>query len=174
MLDILLKSLAYAKSVKEQSMTPWRIACAITGIALVLIYAGGANYWNQPDGWYQSLQKPSWQPPGFIFGIIWPYNFVVIGIALYAIASQARPLLVAASLTLFATSVFFALRWSYLFYFEHNFSAATNSLLITSVLTLPILAITFATSWKAAIALIPYQIWIGVATALNFNYSKIN
>jgi tryptophan-rich sensory protein len=155
-------------------MTPWRIACAIAGIALVLIYAGGANYWNQPDGWYQSLQKPSWQPPGFIFGIIWPYNFVVLGFALYAIASQARPLLVVISLTLFATSVFFALRWSYLFYFEHNFSAATSSLLFTTILTLPILAITFVTSWKVAVALIPYQIWIGVATALNFNYSKIN
>ena len=90
-------------------MTPWRISCAVIGIVLVLIYAGGANYWNQPDGWYQSLQKPSWQPPGYLFGIIWPYNFVVIGIALYTIAAQTRPLLVAAALSLFAASVFFAL-----------------------------------------------------------------
>jgi tryptophan-rich sensory protein len=155
-------------------MTPWRIASAAIGIILVLIYAGGANYWNQPDGWYQSLQKPSWQPPGFVFGIIWPYNFVIIGVALYAIAAQARPVLVAAALALFAASVFFALRWSYLFYFQHDFSGATNSLLITTILTLPILAITFSVSWKIAIAFIPYQIWIGIATALNYNYRKIN
>jgi tryptophan-rich sensory protein len=155
-------------------MTPWRIASGIAGIAIVLIYAGGANYWNQPDGWYQSLQKPSWQPPGFVFGIIWPYNFLVLGIALYAIASHARPLLVAAALLLFASSVFFALRWSYLFYFEHNFSAATASLLATTLLTLPILVITFSTSWRIGLALLPYQIWIGVATALNYNYGAIN
>ena len=155
-------------------MTPWRIASAAIGIILVLIYAGGANYWNQPDGWYQSLQKPSWQPPGFVFGIIWPYNFVIIGVALYAISTQARPALVAVALTLFAASVFFALRWSYLFYFQHDFSGATNSLLLTTILTLPILAITFSVSWKIALAFIPYQIWIGIATALNFNYSKIN
>ena len=155
-------------------MTPWRIACAVIGIVLVLIYAGGANYWNQPDGWYQSLQKPSWQPPGFIFGIIWPYNFIVIGIALYTIASHAKPLLVALTLGLFAASVFFALRWSYLFYFEHNFSAATTSLVITTVMTLPILAATFSVSWKLGVALLPYQIWIGIATALNHNIGAIN
>ena len=156
------------------TMTPWRIACAVIGIVLVLIYAGGANYWNQPDGWYQSLQKPSWQPPGFVFGIIWPYNFLIIGITLYRIAAQARPLLVALALGFFAASVFFALRWSYLFYFEHDFSAAANSLLATTILTLPILAIIFSVSWKVALAFIPYQIWIGIATALNYEYGKIN
>ena len=156
------------------AMAPWRIAGAVMGIVLVLIYAGGANYWNQPDGWYQSLQKPSWQPPGYLFGIIWPYNFLIIGVTLYRIASQARPLLVALTLTLFAATVFFALRWSYLFYFEHNFSAATASLLATTLLTLPILVITFSTSWRIGIALMPYQIWIGIATALNYTYSKIN
>lgn len=157
-----------------KAMTPWRIACAVIGIVLVLIYAGGANYWNQPDGWYQSLQKPSWQPPGYVFGIIWPYNFVIIGVALYRIASQARPLLVALALSLFAASVFFALRWSYLFYFEHDFSAAGHSLLTTTILTLPILAIVFSVSWKVALAFIPYQVWIGIATALNYEYGKIN
>ena len=155
-------------------MTPWRIASAVAGIALVLIYAGGANYWNRQDGWYQSLNQPSWQPPGFVFGIIWPYNFVVIGIALYTIASKASPLLVFLALSLFASSVFFALRWSYIFYFEHDFSAAAVSLLITTILTLPILAITFSVSWKLALAFIPYQIWIGVATALNYEYARIN
>jgi tryptophan-rich sensory protein len=155
-------------------MTPWRIAAVAVGIILVLIYAGGANYWNQPDGWYQSLQKPSWQPPGYLFGIIWPYNFVVIGIALYTIASQAKPLFVAAALSLFAASVFFALRWSYLFYFQHDFSAAAKSLMATTILTLPILAIIFSVSWKVALAFIPYQIWIGIATALNYSYEKIN
>jgi translocator protein len=155
-------------------MTPWRIAAASVGIVMVLIYAGGANYWNQPDGWYQSLQKPAWQPPGFVFGIIWPYNFVVIGVALYTIAAQARPLLVALALSLFAASVFFALRWSYLFYFEHDFSAAGNYLLLTTILTLPILAVIFSVSWKVALAFVPYQIWIGIATALNYEYEKIN
>lgn len=155
-------------------MAIWRIASLILGGLTLAIYIGGANYWNQPDGWYQSLQKPSWQPPGYIFGIIWPYNFIIIGVALYAIAAQARPLLVALALSFFAASVFFALRWSYTFYYQHDFSAAATSLLLTTILTLPLLAITYSVSWRIAIALVPYQIWIAIATSLNYGYHKIN
>jgi tryptophan-rich sensory protein len=155
-------------------MTPWRVASAFLGIALVLIYAGGANYWNQPDGWYQSLQKPTWQPPGFIFGIIWPYNFVVIGIALWTIASHAKPAFVALAISLFAASVFFALRWSYLFYSEHILPQAAAALLVAAILTLPVFAITWTISWRAAIAFIPYQIWIFIAAALSRSYVNLN
>jgi tryptophan-rich sensory protein len=56
---------------------------AFAGIALVFIYVIGSGLWvNTGDGWYRSLNQPAWQPPDFIFGIIWPYNFVVLGIAL--------------------------------------------------------------------------------------------
>ena len=155
-------------------MTLWRTLSAIAGIACVVIYAGGANYWNRQDGWYQSLNQPSWQPPGFVFGLIWPYNFIVIGIALWVIASKASPALVAISLGLFAISVTFALRWSYLFYEVHDLKAAASSLLTTAILTLPLLIITFSQSIKVGIALIPYQIWIFTAAALGASYAQNN
>ena len=155
-------------------MAIWRTVSAVIGIAFVFLYAGGANYWNKQDGWYQSLNQPSWQPPSFVFGLIWPYNFIVIGFAIWVIASKASPSLVAAALTLFAVSVIVALRWSYLFYEVHDFRGATVSLFTTAVLTIPFLAITFSQSFKVGIALIPYQIWIFTASALNAGYSKLN
>lgn len=155
-------------------MTLWRTLSAITGIAVVVIYAGGANYWNRQDGWYQSLNQPSWQPPGFVFGLIWPYNFIVIGIALWVIASKASLSLVATALALFSISVIFALRWSYLFYSVHDLKAAAFSLLATAILTLPLLVITFSQSIKVGIALIPYQIWIFTAAALSASYAQNN
>lgn len=155
-------------------MTVWRSISAALGIALVLIYAGGSNYWNRQDGWYQSLTQPSWQPPGFVFGLIWPYNFVVIGIALYTIGLRAHPLLVAAALSIFALSVFFALRWSYLFYSVHDLKGAALSLLTTALLTVPLFVITWTQSWKVGLALVPYQIWIFLAAGLSSSYSKLN
>ena len=155
-------------------MNLWRTAGAALGIGLILLYAGGSNYWNRQDGWYQSLTQPSWQPPGFVFGLIWPYNFIVIGIALYTIATRSHPMLVAASLAIFAISVFFALRWSYLFYSQHDLHGAALSLAITAFLTLPITAITFSQSWKVGLALLPYQVWIFLAAALSSGYAKLN
>ena len=155
-------------------MSIWRTISAVIGIGFVLVYAGGANYWNKQDGWYQSLNQPSWQPPGFVFGLIWPYNFIVIGIALWVISSKASPALVAAAVGLFAVSVIVALRWSYLFYEVHDFRGATISLFTTAILTIPFLAITFSQSIKVGIALIPYQIWIFTAAALNASYASNN
>jgi tryptophan-rich sensory protein len=155
-------------------MSIWRTISAVIGIGFVLVYAGGANYWNKQDGWYQSLNQPSWQPPGFVFGLIWPYNFIVIGIALWVIASKASPVVIASAVTLFAASVIIALRWSYLFYEVHDLRGATISLSMTAILTIPFLAITFTQSIKVGIALIPYQIWIFTAAALNANYAANN
>jgi tryptophan-rich sensory protein len=155
-------------------MSIWRTISAVIGIGFVLIYASGANYWNKQDGWYQSLNQPSWQPPGFVFGLIWPYNFIVIGIAIWVIASKASPIVVASAVSLFAASVIIALRWSYLFYEVHDLRGATISLFTTAILTIPFLAITFTQSIKVGIALIPYQIWIFTAAALNANYAANN
>ena len=155
-------------------MAIWRIASLIIGGFTLAVFAGGANYWNQDYGWYKSLNAPTWQPPDFVFGIIWPYNFIVIGIALYTIISQARFSISTTAIFIFGTSVFFALRWSYLFYSVHNFSGSASALLIAAILTLPLLAITYSYSWKAAIALVPYQIWIFTAAALARGYSQLN
>ena len=97
-----------------------------------------------------------------------------IGIALWVIASKASPVLVATSLGLFAVSVIVALRWSYLFYEVHDLRGATLSLFTTAILTIPFLAITFSQSIKVGLALIPYQIWIFTAAALNASYVKLN
>ena len=59
----------------------FKFSAATIGILLVVIYAVGSGIWvsNSP-GWYTSLNRPAWQPPDFVFGLIWPYNFIVIGL----------------------------------------------------------------------------------------------
>jgi len=63
---------------------------AFAGIAILAAYIIGSGLWvNTGDNWYRTLNQPAWQPPDFIFGIIWPYNFVVLGIAAVTIAQRA-------------------------------------------------------------------------------------
>jgi benzodiazapine receptor len=86
------------------------------GIALVFIYAIGSGLWvNTGDNWYRSLNAPSWQPPDFIFGFIWPYNFIVLGIASVKITSRVSTLWNLLFLTFFAASVIAALTWAFQF-----------------------------------------------------------
>ena len=117
------------------------------GIAIVAIYVIGSGLWvNTGDNWYRTLNQPSWQPPGYIFGIIWPYNFIVLGIAAVTIAEKASRASVVIYLAFFAFSVACALTWAYQFYQPHNLQLASVALIGTAVLTTMILGWFFTSS----------------------------
>jgi tryptophan-rich sensory protein len=153
----------------------FRNSASIIGIALVLVYAIGSGLWvNTGDGWYRNLNQPSWQPPDFIFGLIWPYNFVVLGIAAVVISQRASKPVVAIYLALFAASVVSALVWAYQFYRPHNLVAASIALMVTVLLTVPMTVTLFTVSVPVALAVVPYQVWVAVAATLSWRYSQLN
>jgi tryptophan-rich sensory protein len=152
-----------------------RNALSFAGIAIVVVYVVGSGLWvNTGDSWYNNLNKPSWQPPGFIFGIIWHYNFIVLGIAAFAIGQRASKPVALTYLAFFALSVFAALLWAYQFYRPHNFTAAAIALTATAVLTIPMSYILFTISLPIAIAVMPYQVWVAIAATLSWTYRSLN
>ncbi|MBU3645942.1 MAG: tryptophan-rich sensory protein [Candidatus Nanopelagicaceae bacterium] len=145
------------------------------GIFLVFVYAIGSGVWvSSSPSWYATLNRPNWQPPDFIFGIIWPYNFVVLGIAAYNVAQSLSRNLALAWIVVFAASVASALTWAYQFYVPHNLSIAATALIIAAILTLPVLYLTFKASILVGILLVPYQIWVIIASTLAWGYSTRN
>jgi tryptophan-rich sensory protein len=149
----------------------FRTVAAAAGIALVLIYAIGSSLWvNTGDNWYRDLAKPSWQPPSFLFGLIWPYNFVVIGIASVLIAQRATKVTTTIYLAFFALSVAAALIWAFQFYRPHNYLASAIALTAAALLTLPMTYIVATVSIPMAIAFAPYQIWVAIAASLSWGY----
>ena len=103
----------------------FKLIAAGTGILIVLIYAFGSGIWvSSSPGWYSSLNRPPWQPPSYVFGIIWPYNFMVLGIASYQVLQSLTKSENILWLVFFGLSVFAALTWAYLFYVPHNLTLA--------------------------------------------------
>ncbi len=153
----------------------FRTAIAAGGIALVLAYAIGSGLWvNTGDNWYANLNKPSWQPPDFVFGIIWPYNFIVLGIAATVIGQRASKPAALTYIAFFALSVIAALTWAYLFYNPHNLTGASIALTSTALLTIPMTYILFTISIPMAIAVMPYQVWVAIAAALSWSIRGLN
>jgi len=147
----------------------------IANISLVAIYAIGSGLWvNSGDGFYRSLKRPFWQPPDYLFGIAWPYNFLVLIIAGIVIANSASNLFRLSYTIAFAFSVITALVWAHSFYIQHNLILAAISLAVTALLTVPMVAIAFQTDWKIGLALLPYQLWLIVATSLSVGYKVLN
>ncbi len=153
----------------------FRTAIAASGIAMVLAYAIGSGLWvNTGDNWYANLNKPSWQPPDFVFGIIWPYNFIVLGIAATVISQRASKPAAITYIAFFALSVIAALTWAYLFYNPHNLTGASIALTSTALLTIPMTYILFTISIPMSIVVIPYQVWVAIAAALSWGIRGLN
>ena len=148
---------------------------SVIGVATVFVYAIGSGLWvNTGDNWYRSLNQPPWQPPDFIFGLIWPYNFVVLGIAAVTVSNQLSTTRAIVYLSIFALSVVFALTWAYQFYRPHNLFAASIALALVAILTLPMLYFIYQASMGVFLATIPYQLWVITAAYLSYNYAKLN
>ena len=152
-----------------------KLVASTIGVALVLIYVVGSGLWvNTGDGWYRGLNQPAWQPPDFIFGIIWPYNFIVLGFAAVIVSNRLSAALVATYLTVFAITVACALTWAFQFYRPHNLEAASTALSCVAVLTVVLVVIASRASLPLALALLPYQVWVSIASFLSWTYARLN
>ena len=148
---------------------------AIINISLVAVYIIGSGLWvNSGDGFYRSLKRPFWQPPDFVIGIAWPYNFLVLIIAGVIIANNASNLFRLSYTIAFGFSVITALVWAHSLFIQHNLILAAISLAVSALLTVPMVAIAFQTDWKIGLALIPYLLWLIFAASLSVGYKVLN
>ena len=148
---------------------------SVIGVVIVFVYVIGSGLWvNTGDNWYRSLNQPPWQPPDFIFGLIWPYNFVILGFASVAVANKLSTTNAIVYLSIFALSVAAALTWAYQFYRPHNLYAASIALAVVALLTLPMLYFIYQASVPLFFATTVYQVWVITATYLSYNYARLN
>jgi benzodiazapine receptor len=153
----------------------WRLLASIGAVVLVVVYAAGSGLWTASNpGWYAGLAKPSWQPPDVVFGLIWPYNFVALAVVGVVVAQRGSGGAVAAWLGVAAASVACALAWAYLFYVPHQLGAAAVALGAAALLTGVLVALTWVVTRGGALALLPYLVWVCLATSLAVGYARLN
>lgn len=149
----------------------WRWAAVAAVVMLVLVYAVGSGRWvSTGSSWYLSLEQPWWQPPPWVFGVIWPYNFLMLIIVGIGISRYASPPRVIALLACLAVSVALAIGWAYLFYGPHELLWAAVALTLAAVVTLPVIGIAFGQSLWMGLVLLPYQVWLFLAASLSWGY----
>ena len=152
-------------------MTAGRVAGAVVVLVIVGAYAALAVRWTAVDpGWYAALPRPRWQPPDVVFGVIWPLNFVALCAAGLAVVSQAAPRDVVVWLALLVASVAFAVGWAHEFYVPHHLGRAAVLLAGAAILTWLLVVVTGGLVGWAGWVLVPYAVWLTVATSLAVGY----
>jgi benzodiazapine receptor len=149
-------------------------AGAVT-VVIVAIYAFGSSRWvDSGDQWYRWLRRPAWQPPDAVFGIAWTYNFAAIVVAGVVVSIQGTNAQRWTWVTALAVSVVAALSWAWLFYVRHALWSSAVALLIAALVTAVVVQVAWSTRWWAGVALLPYLVWLTLATSLSFGYASLN
>ena len=126
------------------------------------------------EGWYSTLAKPVWNPPGWVFGPVWILLYTLMGIAAFLVWRQRD--VPGSKLALSVYGVHLALNalWSIVFFGLKNPGLALAEIL---VLLAFILATTVLfrriNNWAGAL-LVPYIAWVTFATFLNFTIWQLN
>lgn len=129
---------------------------------------------NYDKNWYNSLIKPSFQPPAWLFAPVWTLLYILMAVSFILILLSPFRLTNFLAYAIFFVQLVLNLSWSPIFFGLHKIGQALficAALTITVFLT--ILAF-FMISKLAAILLIPYLLWVTFATFLNYKIWKLN
>jgi tryptophan-rich sensory protein len=142
-------------------------------IPLLIGFSGSFFTISEIGSWYQTIQKPSWNPPNWIFGPVWTILYVLMGISLFLVwkssASQKR-----SAIVLFTLQLILNFFWSFIFFKQHKIGFAFAEIL---ALWLMILLTIFAfarINKLAAWLLVPYISWVSFAAILNYTIWQLN
>lgn len=129
----------------------------------------GVGSWLMNNGpqteWYINLKKAPWTPPGWVFGAAWTFIMICFSIYMAQLYKNEKTNMIIA---LFAFQIMLNISWNYVFFNQHYVGLA---LVIITVLTLLMICflIGFYTDVQLySLLLIPYVLWLIIATSLNY------
>lgn len=135
---------------------------------------GGIFTISEIPNWYAGLQKPSFNPPDWIFGPVWTLLYVLMGISVYLIWKQPESDIRNTAITLFVVQFILNFCWSIIFFkLHHTGWALVEIIAMWGFIFLTILWFGKSSS-LAAWLLVPYISWVSFATLLNAAIWKLN
>jgi len=162
------------RSVTPVQSSPTRSALALAAWLALSFAAAAAGGFFMPGDWYAHLQKPTWNPPNWIFGPVWTTLYTMMAIAAWLVWKRGGFAGQRVALSLFLVQLFFNTLWSPLFFGLHHPALAFVDI---ALLWLALLG-TVGAFWKArppaGALLVPYLAWVTFASALNFAIWRMN
>jgi tryptophan-rich sensory protein len=154
--------------------TNWVIPFIVAAIAAMCVAFLGATI-TDLGPWYQSLEKPSWNPPDVIFPIAWTTIFALVCISA-VIAWERAPTAGKRDWVIghFALNAFLNILWSLMFFRMQRPDWAFAELLLLWLSILFLLIYTGRISRLSSLLLVPYLIWVTIAGALNWQVIELN
>jgi translocator protein len=161
-------------TVTKNKFSAWKLITAILICEAVGISSGLLSR-EGLDTWFDTLIKPTWNPPAYLFGPVWTTLYLLMGISLWLVwkadtsVNKKRN-----AMAVFALQLFLNFWWSLLFFKFHNPGLAFLDIILMVVTILLTIYYFSGISKLAAWLLIPYIAWVIFAAVLNYTIWKLN
>jgi len=151
-----------------------RSTLGLMGWVLLSFAAGWIGSRYMPGEWYAALAKPAWNPPAAVFAPVWTVLYVLMGVAAWLAWRRAGFSGAGAALVLFIVQLGLNALWSYLFFGLHRPELAFMDIVALWVVILVVAVLFWREDWRAGALMVPYLVWVGFASCLNFALWRLN
>ena len=132
-----------------------------------IAWLGGLSTVYTDWSWYESLNKPSFNPPNYLFGIVWPILYLLMSIVSFINAKTIYKLY-------FLQLVINGL-WSWIFFAFQSIGFAFLDIVVLIFLNILIMKQLRETqAWLSLMLYTPYILWITFASILNLSILVLN
>lgn len=146
----------------------------LTIFLLMSLSAGFIGSQFRPGQWYQSLVKPSWNPPSYIFAPVWTLLYVMMGIAAWLVWKEKRIKAVFPALLFFVIQLILNTIWSCIFFGLHRIDLAFLDITVLWAAVLVTMLMFWKISKGAGMLFLPYMAWLSFAALLNLQLLRLN
>ena len=137
--------------------------------------AGVGSLGTDPaSDWYESIEKPPWQPPPVAFPLVWTPLYAAIAYGTGRMVEQARPEERRGLLALTAADLVANAGWNWAFFRGRSPAGGLAVIVALNGLNAALVRRAAAVDPRAGAALAPYAAWVGFATALNASIWRRN
>ncbi len=156
------------QTTQSQLKTSWRPLAVFLTCTFAIASIGSLITEPALVDWYVNLEKPSFTPPGYVFGIAWSFLYSTMAVAMWRVWLRKKREDITLATVLYHTQLGLNLFWTIAFFGMHNPALALIDIFLLQLANIAT-TICFAKIEKlAGLLFLPYVLWISFATVLNF------
>lgn len=125
----------------------------------------------KPGQWYESLAKPRFTPPNWLFPVAWSIIYLLLACAGYRLTLIPGSQVV---LALWATQIALNTLWTPVFFGAHHIFGGMVILTVLWLVVAAMVLMAIQLDVITGLILFPYLVWLCVAAALNFSILRNN
>jgi tryptophan-rich sensory protein len=124
--------------------------------------------------WYETLNRPSFNPPNWLFGPVWSTLYLLMGISLFLIWKQSASKVRNMAIFIFLLQQALNFGWSFIFFYFNMIGFALIEIILLWISIVIMLVLFYKIKPAAAYINIPYLLWVTFAALLNASYYFLN